>query len=100
MTNFVVLASLRGVHGQQKIDQEVSLYYVANEIATPYQGMMIAIAEPEWAIFSTMSPVELGETLLELARHVCLEAFRKSPTRPRTSLAKPTGSARGIPRAI
>jgi Transposase DDE domain len=85
----VVLASLRGVHGQQKIDQEVSLYYVANEIATTYKGMMIAIPEPEWAIFSTMSPLELGETLLELARHVRLEAFRKSPTRPRKSRAKP-----------
>jgi hypothetical protein len=85
----VVLASLRGVHGQQKIDQEVSLYYVANEIATTYKGMMIAIPEPEWAIFSAMSPVELGETLLELARHVRLEAFRKSPTRPRKARAKP-----------
>lgn len=88
----VVLGALRGVHGQQKIDQEVSLYYVANEIATTYKGMMIAIPEPEWAIFSTMSPIQLGDTLLDLARHVRLAAFRKSPTRPRKSRAKPKRS--------
>ena len=88
----VVLASLRGVHGQQKIDQEVSLYYIANEIATTYKGMMIAIPEPEWTIFSTMSSIELSETLLELARQVRLESFRKSPTRPRKSRAKPKRS--------
>jgi Transposase DDE domain len=79
----VVLAALRGVHGQEKIDQEVSLYYVANEIATTYTGMMIAIPEPEWSVFSAMSTPELAETLVELAQYVRLEAFRKSPIRAR-----------------
>jgi hypothetical protein len=85
----VVLAALRGVHGQQKIDEEVSLYYVANEIATTYKGMMIAIAEPEWRIFSSMSTLELAETLVDLAQHVRLEVFRKSPVRARKTRAKP-----------
>ena len=85
----VVLAALRGVHSQQKIDQELSLYYVANEIATTHTGMMIAIPEAEWGIFSTMTTPELAQTLAELAQHVRLEAFRKSPTRPRKSRAKP-----------
>lgn len=88
----VVLAALRGVYGHEKIDQEVSLYYVANEIATTYKGMMIAIPEPEWDIFSTMGSTELAETLLDLAQHVRLEAFRKSPTRPRKSRSKPKRS--------
>src|SRR5215475_817960 len=77
----VVLAALRGVHGQEKIDQEVSLYYVANEIATTSTGMMIAIPESEWGVFSTMRTPELAETLMALAQHVHLDAFRKSPTR-------------------
>ena len=79
----VVLAAMRGVHGQEKIDQEVSLYYVANEIATTYTGMMIAIPEAEWSVFSAMSTPELAETLVELAQYVRLEAFRKSPTQAR-----------------
>ena len=90
----VVLAALRGVHGQEKIDQEVSLYYVANEIATTYTGMMIAIPEPEWGVFSTMSTLELAQTLVDLAHHVYLNAFRKSPTRARKSHSTPKPSAK------
>jgi IS4 transposase len=85
----VVLAALRGVHGQEKIDHEVSLYYVANEIATTYTGMMIAIPEAEWGVFSTMTTPELAATLVALAQHVRLEAFRKSPTRAKKSRATP-----------
>ncbi len=84
----VVLAALRGVHGQDKIDQEFSLYYMANEIATTHNGMMIAIPESEWCIFATMSAPELARTLMGLAQHVRLEAFRKSPTRARKTRSK------------
>src|SRR6202040_3112458 len=44
----VVMAALRSVHGAQTIDQELSLYYVANDIAQTSHGMMIAIPEDEW----------------------------------------------------
>src|SRR5437762_11976819 len=61
----VVMAALRGVHGQEKIDQEVSLYYVANAITTTSPGMLIAIPETERSVFSTISPSELARTLIE-----------------------------------
>ena len=79
----VVLAALRGVHGEETVDEEVSLYYVANDISTTYHGMMIAIPAPEWEVFYSMSPVELAAVLLELAQRVRLQAIRKSPRRPR-----------------
>jgi hypothetical protein len=63
----VVLAALRGVHGEETVDEEVmslgltlSLYYIANDIATTYHGMMIAIPAPEWDIFYAMSPADLA----------------------------------------
>jgi hypothetical protein len=80
----VVLAALRGVHGEETVDEEVSLYYVANEISTTYHGMMIAIPAPEWDVFYSMSPADLAAMLLELARKVRLQAIRKSPRRPKT----------------
>jgi len=43
----VVLAALRGVHGEQTVDEEVSLYSIANDIVTTYHGMMIAIPQPD-----------------------------------------------------
>lgn len=79
----VVLAALRSVHGANTIDQELSLYYVANDIAQTYHGMMIAIPEDEWRIFSRMRPVEMVATLRALAQQVRLEAYRKSPRGPK-----------------
>lgn len=90
----VVLAALRSVHGEKTVDQEVSLYYIANEISTTYKGMMIAIPEPEWDIFYAMSTADLASTLLDLAERVRLQAFRKSPSRPKKSHPKRKRTAR------
>ena len=82
----VVMAALRSVHGAETIDQDLSLYYVANDIAQTYHGMMIAIPEGEWRVFSRMRPAEMVATLRELAQKVCLKAYRKSlrgPKKPR-----------------
>jgi hypothetical protein len=79
----VILAALRGVHGEKTVDEEVSLYYVANEIATTYHGMMIAIPALEWDVLYSMSPADLAAILLDLAQRVRLQAIRKSPRRPK-----------------
>ena len=78
----VVLAALRGVHGEETVDEEVSLYYIANDITTTDHGMMIAIPAPEWDMFYSMSPADLAAILLALAQKVRLQAIRKSPQRP------------------
>ena len=78
----VVLAALRSVHGEETVDEEISLYYIANEISMTYHGMRIAIPEREWDVFYAMSTVDLAAILIELARGVRLQAFRKSPRRP------------------
>ena len=79
----VVLAALRGVHGEARVEEAVSLYAVANDISTTYHGMMIAIPAPEWGVFYSMSSAELATILLELAQKVRLQAIRKSPRRPK-----------------
>jgi hypothetical protein len=79
----VVLAALRSVHGENIVDEEVSLYYLANEISTTYKGMMIAIPELEWDIFYAMDKASLAAILLDLAGRVRLQAFRKSTRKPK-----------------
>jgi Transposase DDE domain len=79
----VVLAALRSVHGTETIAQEVSIYYIANEIAETYRGMMIAIPEDAWRVFRTMSTAAMVATLLELAQKVRLRTFRKTPRGPK-----------------
>jgi IS4 transposase len=84
----VVLAALRSVHSEETVEHEVSLYYIANELATTYTGMMIAIPEPEWAIFYAMRTADLAAILRELAQRVRVQALRKSRQNPRQSRGK------------
>jgi hypothetical protein len=84
----VVMAALRSVHGEATIDHDLSLYYVANEIAQTYHGMMIAIPEEEWRVFSRMRPTEMVATLRALAQKVHLKAYRKSPRGPKKPRTK------------
>lgn len=90
----VVMAALRSVHGEEAIEQGLSLYYVANDIAQTYHGMMIAIPEEEWRVFSRMAPAEMVATLRALARKVRLEAYRKSPRGPKKPRPKRDGTTK------
>ena len=88
----VVLAALRSVHGEATVEHEVSLYYIANELTTTYTGMMIAIPEPEWAIFYAMRTADLAAILRELAQRVRLQALHKSRQSPRQCRGKRPGT--------
>ena len=93
----VVMAAVRSVHGAETIDQALSLYYVANDIAQTYHGMMMAIPEDEWRVFSRMRPAELVATLRELAQKVCLKGYRKSPRGPKKPRPKREGTTKASP---
>jgi hypothetical protein len=79
----VVKAALRSVHGAKVVTEEISGYYLADEVAGTYRGMMIAIPEDEWAVFQDLSPMALGEVLRELAGNVRLSEYRKQPRGPK-----------------
>src|SRR5512147_2439489 len=87
-------AALRSVHGEAKVAEEVSSYYVADEIQMTHRGMMIAIPEDEWAMFHDLSPVELAEVLVRLARAVPLPKFRKHPRGPKKPKPKKQSGAK------
>ena len=57
---------------------EVSGYYVADEIANTYVGMMIAIPEEQRKVFSRLRTAELVEVLLRLAANVSTAICRGS----------------------
>ena len=82
----VVKAALRSVHGEQKIADEVSGYYLAGHLERTYDGMMIAIPENEWCLFRNMSSNRFIAILQQLAGKVDLAKFRKhkrGPKKPR-----------------
>ena len=75
--------SSNSCHGIKKIEQEVSSYYLADEIRGTYRGMMIAIPPKEWKIFTKMNLVELTNILRYLAAHVNLVVFASHPRAPK-----------------
>jgi IS4 transposase len=78
-----VKGALRSVHGEEVVADEVSGYYVADEIQMTHRGMMIAIPEDEWVVFHDLPAVELAEVLVSLARSVSLPKLRKHPRGPK-----------------
>ncbi|RZB31691.1 MAG: hypothetical protein AEth_00634 [Candidatus Argoarchaeum ethanivorans] len=79
----VIKAALGSVHGTDVIDNQVSGYYLADEISGTYRGMMIAIDYRHWVIFQQMTPIKLASVLKKLAAKVKLSAFRKHPRGPK-----------------
>lgn len=72
----------------RKIEQEVSSYYLADEICGTYRGMMIAIPSQEWKIFEQMNLIELTNILQDLATHVDLAVFMSHPRGPKKTRRK------------
>ena len=84
----LVKAALRSVHGEQKIANEVSGYYLAGDLERTYHGMMIAIPKQAWEHFQTMSMRAFVETLHKLAHNVDLAHFKKHKRGPKKSSSK------------
>jgi len=89
----VVRAALRATFGHDKVEKEVSWYYVANELQVNYGGMDVALDEAIWKPFQTMSADDLAAKLKEYASNVRLSSFKrhrrgpKKPPPPRTKYA-------------
>jgi IS4 transposase len=88
----VLKAALRAVHGEKKVQEEVSGYYMALEWSMVYAGMMIALPASEWEVFGRMSSQELAGYLHEWASKINLERIKKArprkPTKTRTPRIK------------
>jgi hypothetical protein len=80
----VLKAAMRTVHGEEKVQQEVSGYYVALEWAMVYAGMMIALPPEEWKVFGRMSGKELAGYLRGWAGKINMEKIKKAPPRKPT----------------
>ncbi|MBV8282326.1 MAG: transposase [Candidatus Eremiobacteraeota bacterium] len=84
-------ATLRATFGHERVEAEVSWYYVANDLRFNYGGMDVALDEEIWAPFHTMSAGELAVKLKDYAINVQLSSFkrhRRGPKRPQPPRTK------------
>jgi hypothetical protein len=84
----VLKATLRGTHGAEKIDKEVSGYYIAGELKRVYEGMRIAIPDAYWRVFGAMPPAQFAAFLRETATEVFLPKYKKHPRGPKKPAVK------------
>jgi len=89
-----VKGALRAVHGEEKIEAELSSYYLADEIAGTYRGMMIAIPAEEWLVFRDLGTEGWAALLRELADRVQLDKLRKHPRGPKRPRPKRQSNCR------
>jgi len=80
----VLKAALRAVHGEEKVEKEVSGYYMALEWSLVYAGMMIALPAAEWEVFGPMPAKELAGHLRDWAGKINMEKIKKAPPRKPT----------------
>jgi hypothetical protein len=74
----VTKAAIRVAHHQPDLQTELSGYYLAEEVAATYGGMMIALEPRVWTrSFAGLTADEIAAILLELAVNVDPARFRK-----------------------
>jgi hypothetical protein len=81
-----VKGALRGVHGEEKTESEVSNFFLTNKVKNVYAGMMIALPPKTWRIFQSMSPADLATRLLRWVQTADLEKYlkqRHGPKKPK-----------------
>jgi hypothetical protein len=85
-----VQAALRANYGVEKVQEEVSGYYIANEVRATASGMSIATAPEDWTAFQTMTPVALAQEMLRWAARVQLRKLRRHPRGAKKPVPKRT----------
>jgi hypothetical protein len=83
-----VKATLKQAHGAAVIDEQLSDYYVVEDVQATWRGLEIAIQPTDWQTFGTMPLPDFTQCLQDWAAQVNLKRFRKSKRSPKKPTTK------------
>ena len=90
----VVLAALRAVHGAEAVQEQVSFYYLCDEVAGTHRGL--EVMEEYWGRkYARLTPLRLARELIRIARKAQLSRYRKHKRGPKKPAAKMNKKHRG-----
>ncbi len=92
----VIKSAMRGVHGEEKINNEISGYHIAGEIGRTHEGMSVAISPEEWSEINQLNQSDFTRFLLRLSEIIQLDKYTKSRRGPKKKLP-PKVSDKKIP---
>jgi hypothetical protein len=84
----VVTRALEESQGQEYPEEEVSSYYVVNELVLVNEGMDVVVPQQAWEGFHVASASEMAEWLLEVAKRADWKKYRKSKRGPKKEVEK------------
>jgi len=85
----VLQAAVRATHDPAQDKAELSLYYVAHEIASASGGMAIALEAKCWtAAYARLTTAQFVAELLRIARGIDMSRYRKHPRGPKKRVTK------------
>jgi IS4 transposase len=84
----VVIAALGAAHGKDLMEN-VSYYYLVDEIASSHKGMMMALPARRWAFAQSLTPAEFARLLRQIATHAKLRLLRKTRRGPKKKRRTP-----------
>ena len=79
----LVKGAMRAVHGTQKVEREVSFYYLSEELENTSRGLDIAVPEQTWEHFRQLSPGRMAREMMRLAQNMDLRHYKKHPRGPK-----------------
>ena len=85
----VLKAALGAVHGRENIEQNVSSYYLVDEISSTNEALIRVVDAEDWNIFRELSLASMAAWLLACAERVSLDRYLKSPRGPKKAAPKP-----------
>lgn len=83
-----VKAALKQAHGAEVIEQQLSDYYVVEDVQATWRGLEIALSPQDWLPFGTMTDPAFAQCLHTWATLVNLKRFRKSKRGPKKITTK------------
>jgi IS4 transposase len=89
-----VKGALRAEQGSDQVEQKLSDYHLALDVAGKYQGMMIALPPEEWRPLAALSDVAFARWLRGIARRVDLDRYPKKVRGPKKPRPKRTRFAK------
>jgi hypothetical protein len=84
----VVIAALGDAHGSDLVEN-LSYYYLVDEIARNYNGMLLALPPRHWAFARRLSTPEFARLLRKIAMHANVALLRKSRRGPKKKRRTP-----------
>lgn len=84
----VVQAAIRAAHGTEEAET-ISTYYMADEIAGTYRGMMVVLPPSYWTKrFADLTPSQMAKALVRIANDMSLSQYQKNKWSPKKKKKK------------